>query len=203
MSLWCRFRKAVALLWPRWGPEKLSERQSFFYDNYEQLKAPDFLRTYSALVDSLLRSDCTASEVATRYAGAPSPRQTCGNLLAKRSKEPSGSASGVRVFGSLRSEHVAVGHLPCGRRPVVSERAGRAKRWMKRITASDVCRLCEAAVCAKYLSVDPSAIGAGKDGDDAGMASRRTRKKRQGAKFVIFVADVSDVRFGASLATSQ
>jgi hypothetical protein len=35
------------------------------------------------------------------------------------------------------------------------------------------------------------------------MASRRNPKNWQEAKFVIFVADVSDVRFGASLATSQ
>ena len=34
------------------------------------------------------------------------------------------------------------------------------------MTASDVCRLCEAAVCAKHLRVDPSAIGSGKEGDD-------------------------------------
>src|SRR5271163_1220750 len=39
---------------------------------------------------------------------------------------------------------------------------------MEGIPASDVCRLCEAAVCAKYLSVDPSAIGSGKERDDTG-----------------------------------
>ena len=30
----------------------------------------------------------------------------------------------------------------------------------------DVCCLCEAAVCAKHLRVDPSAVGPGKKGDD-------------------------------------
>jgi hypothetical protein len=34
------------------------------------------------------------------------------------------------------------------------------------IPAGDVCRLCEAAVCAKHLRVDPSAIGSGKEGDN-------------------------------------
>src|ERR1700684_4707168 len=33
-------------------------------------------------------------------------------------------------------------------------------------TASEVCCLCEATVCAKHLRVDPSTIGAGKEGDD-------------------------------------
>src|ERR1700684_4549391 len=33
-------------------------------------------------------------------------------------------------------------------------------------TASEVCCLCEATVCAKHLRVDPSTIGAGKEGED-------------------------------------
>src|SRR5271167_797459 len=35
--------------------------------------------------------------------------------------------------------------------------------WLR---ASDGCCLGEATVCPKYLSVDPSAIGSGKEGDD-------------------------------------
>src|ERR1700723_3070576 len=34
--------------------------------------------------------------------------------------------------------------------------------------AGDVCHLCEAAICAKHLRVDPSAIGSGQEGDDSG-----------------------------------
>src|ERR1700722_8393602 len=37
---------------------------------------------------------------------------------------------------------------------------------MEGMTGGGVCRLCEAAVGAKYLSIDPSAIGPGKKGDD-------------------------------------
>src|SRR5580658_2688982 len=37
---------------------------------------------------------------------------------------------------------------------------------MEELTASDWRCLCEAAVCAKYLSVDPSTIGSSKEGDD-------------------------------------
>src|SRR5271170_3651601 len=37
---------------------------------------------------------------------------------------------------------------------------------MEGMTGDDVCCLCEAAVCAKDLRVDPSAVGPGKKGDD-------------------------------------
>jgi hypothetical protein len=36
------------------------------------------------------------------------------------------------------------------------------------MTEDDVCCLCEAAVCAKHLRVDPSAVGSGKKRDDVG-----------------------------------
>src|ERR1700733_2002822 len=36
----------------------------------------------------------------------------------------------------------------------------------KSCLGGDVCPLCEAAICAKHLSVDPAAIGSGKEGDD-------------------------------------
>src|ERR1700677_404365 len=40
-------------------------------------------------------------------------------------------------------------------------------RERKDCVAREVCGLCEATVCAKHLRVDPSAIGAGEEGNNA------------------------------------
>src|ERR1700678_98904 len=61
-------------------------------------------------------------------------------------------------------------------------------------TASEVCCLCEATVCAKYLRVDPSTIGAGKEGDDVCDIVRLTETlKRRHA------ADLFDLLFSLAV----
>src|ERR1700735_5186734 len=65
---------------------------------------------------------------------------------------------------------------------------------MEGIPASDVRTSCEAAVCAKYLSVDPSAIGSGKKEDNVGDIIRLSEPLER-----CHAADLLDLLFGLAV----
>ena len=64
----------------------------------------------------------------------------------------------------------------------------------KDMTGDDVCCLCETAVCANDLGVDPPAIGSGEEGDDACDIVGRTEPLKR-----CHAADLFDLLFSLTV----